>query len=378
MDAFERAQRHYEREFEKERKRQERDAARHRKEMERLNKSISKAVTKLDTSVYELQAKTDAYNREIDLDLSSNRTVREVCYDFKQAFINEISFYNGRNTAYGWDKLSEICSNGTTVINSIHLSGKDSVETFENAMKAIGFRVIVKINNDGPRDQKNLAGFIYDGKGQLTIPTVKAAASKPAKTENKVETPKLAAIKATAARLASTKGGLTVGAFTEAFKKQFGAVLRIYNGRSKADDGISLQEVGLTQEINTTFDGKQTVGALIEQMAKAGLKVKVYTCDEWVAVLDGLTLEQAGKIKKNATKADMESIIACKRQDKNLQGYTIEVREDGGYTVKKDGVECDNTKTAMREIAGLIGLKYDASWTTRQFGSKLIGFLNNK
>ena len=171
---------------------------------------------------------------------------------------------------------------------------------------------------------------------------------------------------------------LTIGSFTEAFKKQFGAVLRIYNGRSKADDGMLLQEVGLTQEINTTFDGKQTVGALIEQMAKAGLKVKVYTCDEWVAVLDGLTLEQAGKIKKNATKADMESIIACKRQDKNLQGYTIEVREDGGYTVKKDGVECDNTKTAMREIAGLIGLKYDASWTTRQFGSKLIGFLNNK
>ena len=171
---------------------------------------------------------------------------------------------------------------------------------------------------------------------------------------------------------------MKVGQLVAEFKVAFGFVLRIYNGRSKADDGMSLQEVGLTQEINTTFDGKQTVGAFIELMAKVGLKVKVYTCDEWVAVLDGFTLEQAGKIKKNATKADMESIIACKRQDKNLQGYTIEVREDGGYTVKKDGVECDNTKTAMREIAGLIGLEYDASWTTRQFGSKLICFLNNK
>ena len=40
-----------------------------------------------------------------------------------------------------------------------------------------------------------------------------------------------------------------------------------------------------------------------------GLKVKVYTPDEWVAALDGLTLESAGKVKKNASKADMESMI---------------------------------------------------------------------
>ncbi|MBO7134198.1 MAG: leucine-rich repeat protein [Bacteroidales bacterium] len=130
------------------------------------------------------------------------------------------------------------------------------------------------------------------------------AESKPAKTETKEETPKPAAKPAT-----SDKVGLTVGSLTEAFKNQFGAVLRIYNGRSKADDGMSLQEVGLKQEINTTFDGKQTVGAFVEQMANAGLKVKVYTCDEWVAVLDGLTLEQAGKVKKSATKADMEKML---------------------------------------------------------------------
>lgn len=142
------------------------------------------------------------------------------------------------------------------------------------------------------------------------------AAPKPVKTEAKAEPAKAApksakaeAPKPAATPATSAKGGLTVGSLTEAFKKQFGAVLRIYNGRSKADDGMSLQEVGLTQEINTTFDGKQTVGAFVEQMANAGLKVKVYTCDEWVAVLDGLTLEQAGKVKKNATKADMEKML---------------------------------------------------------------------
>ena len=102
---------------------------------------------------------------------------------------------------------------------------------------------------------------------------------------------------------------MRVGQLVAEFKVAFGFVLRIYNGRSKAEDGMSLQEVGLKQEINTTFDGKQTVGAFIEQMANAGLKVKVYTCDEWVAVLDGLTLEQAGKVKKSATKADMEKML---------------------------------------------------------------------
>lgn len=125
------------------------------------------------------------------------------------------------------------------------------------------------------------------------------------KTEPKPAANHTAATKPTATQ----KGRQTVGALTEAFKKQFGAVLRIYNGRSKADDSISLQDVGLTQEISTSFDGKQKVGDFIAQMANVGLKVKVYTSDEWVAVLDSLSLEQAGKVKKNATKADMEKML---------------------------------------------------------------------
>ena len=45
--------------------------------------------------------------------------------------------------------------------------------------------------------------------------------------------------------------------------------------------------------------------------ADFGLKVKVYTSDKWVAVLDGLTLDLAGKVKKNATKVDMEKLMTC-------------------------------------------------------------------
>lgn len=176
---------------------------------------------------------------------------------------------------------------------------------------------------------------------------------------------------------------LTVGSLAEAFKSQFGAVLRIYNGRSKADDGMSLQEVGLKQEINTTFDGKQTVGAFVEQMANAGLKVKVYTCDEWVAVLDGLTLEQAGKVKKSATKADMESMISSQRTDNYKKSatcgdYFIGIQPDNKVVITKGGEPCPNAKAALRDVAASKQFSVDDKWTTQQLGSKLVDFINGK
>lgn len=36
----------------------------------------------------------------------------------------------------------------------------------------------------------------------------------------------------------------------------------------------------------------------------------------------------------------------------------------------------DNVKGALREVAGKIGFTYDPNWTTRQFGNKLVNFLN--
>ena len=36
----------------------------------------------------------------------------------------------------------------------------------------------------------------------------------------------------------------------------------------------------------------------------------------------------------------------------------------------------DNTKAALREIADQAGFAYEKAWTTQQFGSKLVDFLN--
>ena len=110
------------------------------------------------------------------------------------------------------------------------------------------------------------------------------------------------------------KNSTTVGEFSAAFHEAFGAQVRVYNGRSRAEDGDVLGNLGLTNEGVFECRANLTAGRFIERMeSEFGLKVKVYTCDFWVSVLDGLTLECAGKVKKNAVKADMEDMVAYQR-----------------------------------------------------------------
>lgn len=53
--------------------------------------------------------------------------------------------------------------------------------------------------------------------------------------------------------------------------------------------------------------------------------------------------------------------------------YMVGVRESGSIEVYR---VYDNVKGALREIAEKEGFEYDPNWTTRQFGTKLIDFLN--
>lgn len=103
----------------------------------------------------------------------------------------------------------------------------------------------------------------------------------------------------------------TVADLRKEFNETFGAQIKVYNGRSVADESANLGTLGLSKEGVFICRSSLTVGSFIERMSEEfGLKVKVYTCDECVAVLDGLALESAGKVKKNAVKADMESMLA--------------------------------------------------------------------
>ena len=171
----------------------------------------------------------------------------------------------------------------------------------------------------------------------------------------------------------------TVAALKSEFNAAFGATLRVYNGGKVADDSVTLGELGLSADGPFECRSSLTVDSFIERMkSEHNLKVKVYTCDGWVAVLGGLTLESAGKVKKNAVKADMESMIAYQRSDKSASDeYSVIKNEDGGYIVSINGVVQDNAKAAMRQIAEAIGFDYDPNWTTRQFGGKLAAALGS-
>lgn len=110
------------------------------------------------------------------------------------------------------------------------------------------------------------------------------------------------------------KKSTTVSEFATAFNEAFGAQVRVYNGRSRTEGPELLGDLGLTNEGTFECRSSLTAGRFIERMKdEFGLTVKVYTCDFWVAVLDGLTLESAGKVKKNAVKADMDDMIAYQR-----------------------------------------------------------------
>ena len=55
--------------------------------------------------------------------------------------------------------------------------------------------------------------------------------------------------------------------------------------------------------------------------------------------------------------------------------YMVVKRDSGSIETYRN---YDNTKGALREIAESIGFEFDPNWNTRQFGSKLVDFINKK
>ncbi len=77
--------------------------------------------------------------------------------------------------------------------------------------------------------------------------------------------------------------------------------------------------------------------------------------------------------KKNTKQQNNESMAYKKSA---ISGeYMLGVLESGSIEVYR---VYDNVKGALREIAEKEGFEYDPEWNTRQFGSKLVDFLNSK
>ncbi len=102
----------------------------------------------------------------------------------------------------------------------------------------------------------------------------------------------------------------TVAELKSQFSQEIGGVLRIYEGRSEASEAATLVSLGATPkewECRTS----RTVGSFEKAFQdEINLKVKVYTRDNWVKVLDDITLETASKLPNGMTKAKMEAYVS--------------------------------------------------------------------
>lgn len=56
--------------------------------------------------------------------------------------------------------------------------------------------------------------------------------------------------------------------------------------------------------------------------------------------------------------------------------YVITINDDNSVAVTCYGEECNNAKKALREVSEKAGFAYDEGWNTRQYGAKLVDFLN--
>ncbi len=107
----------------------------------------------------------------------------------------------------------------------------------------------------------------------------------------------------------------TVDELKKQFADEIGGTLRVYDGRSQVEDDVTLVSIGAkTGELECRTS--RTVGKFEEAFKdEFNLKVKVFTVDDWVQVLSGVTLESVSKIKRQARKADMEQFVAYKREE---------------------------------------------------------------
>ena len=121
----------------------------------------------------------------------------------------------------------------------------------------------------------------------------------------------------------------TVAELKEQFSNEVGGVLRIYEGRSEAADRATLVSLG-AKEGELECRTSRTVGKFEEAFQNdLNLKVKVYTKDNWVKVLDGITLATAAELPNGMTKAKMEEYLSYKREEK----------EEGAETVNEETTE---------------------------------------
>lgn len=109
-------------------------------------------------------------------------------------------------------------------------------------------------------------------------------------------------------------GRMMVKELRDLFFNEFEGVLRVYNGRSAAADDVTLASISMNscgEDKEVICTGSKTAGEFAgEMMDILGVRLKVATKDDWVAVLDNIVLSQIKDIPAKATREHMEKVLA--------------------------------------------------------------------
>ena len=98
----------------------------------------------------------------------------------------------------------------------------------------------------------------------------------------------------------------TVGMLKSWFTSRYGLCLHIYLKNRLSDNNIKLVDIGATPGV-IQFKKSVTVEGLLRKFKERGLKVAVFTSDDWVEVLSDITIENAAKIPPQSTKDKMQT-----------------------------------------------------------------------
>ena len=129
-------------------------------------------------------------------------------------------------------------------------------------------------------------------------------------------------------------GRMTVRTLKDSFKKEFVGTLRVYNGKELADENATLASICQDEAKGGELvcRASRTVGKFEQEMLEVfGIKVQVASPDDYVLALDGITLAKIKNIKKYATKADMEELVAYRRKGKGVDTDNVNEQETVTY-----------------------------------------------
>lgn len=147
----------------------------------------------------------------------------------------------------------------------------------------------------------------------------------------------------------------TVAELKEQFRNEVGCVLRVYQGRSEAPDGATLVSLG-AKEGELECRTSRTVGKFEEAFQnELNLKVKVYTKDNWVKVLDGITLAVAGQLPNGMTKAKMEEHLSYKRDEAEAAEVVNEEKDGDEHLLSfyKKLIEDNEIAVMLHEVGNV-------------------------